>query len=88
MRRRSEWGRGKAVGHQQCWKEPLAPQPAQVWASKWNDRAWLSRRAVGVAEQELFMGVLLQQVGQHSRLLLGTTWLGGVHGWSGLVEER
>ncbi len=34
----------------------------QVWASKWADRAWLSRRARGVAEKELYMSVLLQQV--------------------------
>lgn len=34
----------------------------QVWASKWNDRAWLSRRARGVAEGDLFMSCLLQQV--------------------------
>ncbi|KAI8469254.1 MAG: glutathione synthetase ATP-binding domain-like protein [Monoraphidium minutum] len=33
-----------------------------VWASKWGDRAWLSRRACGVAEDELVMSVLLQQV--------------------------
>lgn len=34
----------------------------QVWASKWNDRAWLSRRAQGVPEADLYMAVLLQQV--------------------------
>ncbi|GAB4821271.1 hypothetical protein N2152v2_008317 [Parachlorella kessleri] len=34
----------------------------RVWASKWNDRAWLSRRAQGVPEGDLFMAVLLQQV--------------------------
>ena len=33
----------------------------QVWASKWSDRAWLSRRARGVADTSLFMAVLLQQ---------------------------
>jgi alpha-glucan, water dikinase len=33
-----------------------------VWASKWNDRAWLSRRAQGIAEDSLYMAVLLQQV--------------------------
>ena len=33
-----------------------------VWSSKWNDRAWLSRRALGVQEQELAVSVLLQQV--------------------------
>ncbi len=35
---------------------------SQVWASKWTDRAWLSRRACGVPEGDLFMSVLLQQV--------------------------
>lgn len=34
-----------------------------VWASKWTDRAWLSRRAMGIPEQQLYMSVLLQQVG-------------------------
>jgi hypothetical protein len=34
----------------------------RVWASKWNDRAWLSRRAYSVPDDELFMSVLLQQV--------------------------
>jgi len=33
----------------------------RVWASKWNDRAWLGRRQAGV-QGEVFMGVLLQQV--------------------------
>jgi alpha-glucan,water dikinase len=33
-----------------------------VWASKWTERAWLSRRARGVEEEELYMAVLLQQV--------------------------
>lgn len=42
----------------------------QVWASKWNDRAWLSRKARGVADTDLFMACLLQQVRQH--LLLCT----------------
>ncbi len=37
----------------------------QVWASKWNDRAWLSRKARGVADADLFMACLLQQV-RHS----------------------
>ncbi|GIM14936.1 hypothetical protein Vretimale_17803 [Volvox reticuliferus] len=34
----------------------------RVWASKWTDRAWLSRRALGIAEGDLFMSVLVQQV--------------------------
>ena len=33
-----------------------------VWASKWNDRAWLSRQARGVKESDLYMACLLQQV--------------------------
>lgn len=33
-----------------------------VWASKWTERAWLSRRARGVAEGDLYMACLLQQV--------------------------
>jgi hypothetical protein len=33
----------------------------QVWASKWSDRAWLSRRARNVPDSSLFMAVLLQQ---------------------------
>ena len=35
---------------------------AQVWASKWSERAWLSRRARGVKDSDLYMAVLLQQV--------------------------
>lgn len=34
----------------------------KVWASKWGDRAWLSRRACGVAEEDLVMACLVQQV--------------------------
>eukprot|EP00200_Dunaliella_tertiolecta_P010550 CAMPEP_0202370036 /NCGR_PEP_ID=MMETSP1127-20130417/1744_1 /ASSEMBLY_ACC=CAM_ASM_000462 /TAXON_ID=3047 /ORGANISM="Dunaliella tertiolecta, Strain CCMP1320" /LENGTH=1145 /DNA_ID=CAMNT_0048965873 /DNA_START=13 /DNA_END=3450 /DNA_ORIENTATION=- len=34
----------------------------KVWASKWNDRAWLSRRALKLPDDDLVMGVLLQQV--------------------------
>lgn len=37
----------------------------QVWASKWSERAWLSRRARGVKEGDLYMAVLLQQVSFH-----------------------
>mmetsp|Transcript_22316 Transcript_22316/g.61890 ORF Transcript_22316/g.61890 Transcript_22316/m.61890 type:complete len:1108 (+) Transcript_22316:271-3594(+) len=33
-----------------------------VWASKWSDRAWLSRRANGVPDSSLYMAVLLQEV--------------------------
>jgi alpha-glucan,water dikinase len=34
----------------------------RVWASKWNERAYLSRRARGVAHDALWMAVLIQQV--------------------------
>jgi alpha-glucan,water dikinase len=34
----------------------------RVWASKWNDRAWLSRRARGYAEADLKVSVLVQRV--------------------------
>ena len=33
-----------------------------MWASKWNDRAWLSRRAQAVPEPDLYMAVLLQAI--------------------------
>jgi alpha-glucan, water dikinase len=34
----------------------------RVWASKWNERAYLSRRARGVPHEDLRMAVLIQQV--------------------------
>jgi alpha-glucan,water dikinase len=34
----------------------------RVWASKWNDRAYLSRRARGVPHDSLRMAVLIQEV--------------------------
>jgi alpha-glucan,water dikinase len=34
----------------------------RVWASKWNERAYLSRIARGIAHEDLFMAVLIQQV--------------------------
>lgn len=33
-----------------------------VWASKWNERAYFSRETAGIAHDELFMAVLIQQV--------------------------
>jgi len=33
-----------------------------VWASQWNERAWLSRRAMGLSEDQLRMACLLQPV--------------------------
>lgn len=50
-----------------CFSLEHALSPAaQVWASKWNDRAWLSRRARGVPDSALFMAALIQQVCNHS----------------------
>ena len=34
----------------------------KVWASKWNDRAYLSRCTQGISHEDLFMAVLVQQV--------------------------
>jgi alpha-glucan, water dikinase len=34
----------------------------QVWASKWNDRAVLSRRKIGMPQENLLMAVLIQEV--------------------------
>jgi len=34
----------------------------RVWASKWNDRAFLSRRKLGIPHDDLCMAVLIQEV--------------------------
>jgi len=34
----------------------------QVWASKWNDRAFLSRQRIGLSHEALCMAVLIQEV--------------------------
>ncbi|GBD97615.1 MAG TPA: hypothetical protein ENG83_01570 [Nitrospirae bacterium] len=34
----------------------------RVWASKWNERAYLSRKARGIPHEDIFMAVLIQQV--------------------------
>ncbi|UCH81050.1 MAG: hypothetical protein JSW20_00165 [Nitrospiraceae bacterium] len=34
----------------------------RVWASKWNERAFISRRKQGIADDDLYMAVLVQQV--------------------------
>ena len=34
----------------------------RVWGSKWNERAYLSRRARGIPHEDLFMAVLIQEV--------------------------
>lgn len=51
----------QAFGSQPDWGQ-LWPAICGVWASKWGDRAWLSRRARGVPDDQLFMACLLQQV--------------------------
>lgn len=33
-----------------------------VWGSVYNDRAWLSRRTMGIAEEDLHMSVLIQEL--------------------------
>lgn len=40
-----------------CWRTIK-----RVWASKWNDRAFLSRRRLGLPHEKLQMAVLVQQV--------------------------
>jgi len=42
--------------------EPLWDAVSAVWASKWADRAWLSRRTAQVSDEALAMGVLIQPV--------------------------
>jgi len=34
----------------------------RVWASKWNERAYLSRKAMNLPHEDLFMAVLVQEV--------------------------
>jgi len=34
----------------------------EVWASKWNERAVLSRKTIGIRDEDLFMAVLIQAV--------------------------
>ena len=46
-----------AVPWEQAWRGIR-----RVWASQWNDRAYLSRRARGVSHDALRMAVLVQQV--------------------------
>ena len=53
---RGEWTSDSAAW-QRAWKAVCG-----VWASKWNDRAWLSRKARGIKDADLQMAVLLQQV--------------------------
>jgi alpha-glucan, water dikinase len=46
-----------AVSWEQAWTAI-----ERVWASKWNERAYLSRRARGIPHESLRMAVLIQQV--------------------------
>ncbi|MGA1864442.1 MAG: phosphohistidine-like domain-containing protein [bacterium] len=34
----------------------------RIWASKWNERAFLNRQAMGISHDALFMAVLIQEV--------------------------
>ncbi|KAJ7518030.1 hypothetical protein O6H91_21G052000 [Diphasiastrum complanatum] len=50
-----------------CWDNPeiwrrVWHSICQTWASKWTDRAWLSRNARGHLDGKLFMACLLQKV--------------------------
>ena len=45
-----------------CAVESLYQAIKKVWASKWNERAYLSRKACGVDEEELHMATLLMEV--------------------------
>ena len=53
------------------WREAGLPQTdwnliwqttKEVWASKWNERAWYSRTALNIDHDDLMMAVLIQQV--------------------------
>jgi alpha-glucan,water dikinase len=56
---RKKWeGSGLApIPWEQTWQSI-----GRVWASKWNERAYLSRRARDIAHDDLLMAVLIQQV--------------------------
>jgi hypothetical protein len=45
-----------------CGAEEIYAAVKKVWASKWNERAYLSRKACGVDEEELHMATLLMEV--------------------------
>ena len=45
-----------------CSVDSLWTAVKKVWASKWNERAFLSRKACGVKEEELNMSTLLMEV--------------------------
>jgi len=40
----------------------LWPAVKRVWGSKWTERAWLSRRAAAIAEEDLSMAVLVMDL--------------------------
>ena len=45
-----------------CSADDVYAAVKKVWASKWNERAYLSRKACGVDEEELHMATLLMEV--------------------------
>ncbi|WIA21598.1 hypothetical protein OEZ85_000786 [Tetradesmus obliquus] len=53
-----------------------------VWASKWNHRAWLSRRSAGLPEEQLAVSVLMQQVlpGEYAFVLHTASPFSGARG--------
>lgn len=51
------WTNGGSAEWAQVWSAVC-----RVWASKWTQRAWLSRQARSVPDDALFMAALLQQV--------------------------
>lgn len=56
MIEKGEWNETSAA-----WKKTWSAI-CGVWASKWNDRAWLSRNARGIRDNDLKMAALLQKV--------------------------
>jgi alpha-glucan,water dikinase len=53
----TEWTAPGSIAWDETWAAVC-----KVWASKWNDRAWLSRQSQGVKESDLYMSVLVQEV--------------------------
>jgi alpha-glucan,water dikinase len=57
LRVMDEAGLGQLVNWDDAWTSIK-----RVWASKWNERAYLSRATLGIAHEDLFMAVLVQLV--------------------------
>jgi len=53
--------RQAALGWPEDWNK-MWNRIQRVWASKWNDRAFLSRKKMGIPHESLQMAVLIQQV--------------------------